>query len=237
MPVQFKCTSSWLTLPGLVKFLIKRRQLWLCDVILRAAGNLPSDSDNYDMVWRKGWLQTCSFNLHIMQEETTSKCLQMQRLGGTQRQTDGGTKHPADWSDRNRQKCGGGHGVGVGGGEVRKKLKKRKNPGRQYVPVLWEEPCCASQPLRCLAQHQSMWSDIGCLAHHPVTLFLLWQPQGLTAWLLLRKRDSMRKRGELQPVFVVSEEEISDVKQLKLLQRTPMKISFPSGQWSMTSIA
>lgn len=128
MPVQFKCTSSWLTLPGLVKFLIKRRQLWLCDVILRAAGNLPSDSDNYDMVWRKGWLQTCSFNLHIMQEETTSKCLQMQRLGGTQRQTDGGTKHPADWSDRNRQRCRGGHEAGVGGGGAEKVKKKKKKP-------------------------------------------------------------------------------------------------------------
>lgn len=145
------------------------------------------------------------------------------KIGRTRRQTDGGTKHPADWRDRNRRRCGGGHG-----GEVRKKLEKKKeNPGRQYVPVLWEEPCCASQPLRCLAQHQSMWSDIGCLAHHPVTLFLLWQPQGLTAWLLLRKRDGMRKRGELQPLFVVSAEEISDVKQLKLLLRTQTKISFP----------
>lgn len=79
-----------------------------------------------------------------------------------------------------------------------------------------------------------MWSDIGCLAHHPVTLFLPWQPQGLTAWLLVRKRGGKRKSGEL---FVVSEEEISDVKQLKLLRLTPAKISFPRGQWSKTLIA
>lgn len=192
---------------------------------------------NYDMVWRKGWLPTCSFHLHIMQEETTSKFLHMQRLRGHRnRQMGEQSIQPIGVTEIDRA----AEEVMWRGGWCKKSKKKQQqknSPGRQYVPVLWEEPCCASQPLRSLAQHQSMWSDFGCLAHHPVTLFLLWQPQGLTTWLLLTKRDGMRKRGELQPLFIVSKEEISSVKQLKLLQRTPMKISFRRGQWSKTLIA